>query len=141
MKINLLQKQKSPRLVLSKIKPIVRDILTLQPLPLSELSITFVDDALMGSLHLEFLGDPEPTDVLTFPLGTLGEIVISTDTCQRQARVYKTDFQRELMLYVVHGILHLSGFDDHTSADTRRMRIREKAIMGRLKSFDFLRKK
>ena len=76
------------------------------------------------------------TDVLAFDLrdrksasALEGEIVISTGAACRQARQFKTTPQREVTLYVVHGILHLLGYDDHRPADIRKMRSKEKELM------------
>ncbi len=85
--------------------------------------VAFVDDVCQSDLHLRFLGVAGPTDVITFPLdddtpgGGLGEVVISTDTAVRQAADHPEapidgDPNREVLLYVVHGVLHLLGYDD-----------------------------
>lgn len=58
-----------------------------------------------------------------------GEIVISTDTAIKNAKVYHTTPQREILLYVVHGILHLLGYDDHRNCDIRKMRRQEQILM------------
>lgn len=62
----------------------------------------------------------------------MGDIVISTDAVIKNARIYKTTHPQELMLYVVHGILHLLGYDDHAEKDIRRMRKKESELMGLL---------
>jgi len=66
----------------------------------------------MTKLHQRFLGIPEPTDVLTFHHG---EIVISAETARRQARALGSTTEDELRLYVLHGLLHLCGFDDKSA--------------------------
>ena len=98
------------------------------------LSVVLVTDDDMCSLHDEFLGDPTPTDVLSFPLRTtddepteesdspFGEVVVSVDTAAREAAKRGLPVAREVALYAIHGTLHLAGFDDHDSADRRVMR-------------------
>jgi len=72
-------------------------------------SVTIVGDRRMATLHRQFCGIPETTDVLTFQYG---EIVISAETAARQARQFHSTTERELQLYLLHGLLHLCGFDD-----------------------------
>ncbi len=85
---------------------------------LPEISIAIVSDRRMAALHEEFMNVSGPTDVLTFDHG---EIVISADTASRNARAFRNPVARELLLYVVHGLLHLHGFDDRTPADRQKM--------------------
>src|SRR6476659_10253266 len=78
---------------------------------LSEIFMWLISDRRMALLHRKFLGQSGPTDVLTFQHG---EIFISVDTARRHARVFENSLLRELQLYIVHGLLHLRGFDDRT---------------------------
>lgn len=91
-----------------------------------ELSVAFLTDAALARLHADFLGDPATTDVITFEgrpeFGLAGEICVSADTAARFARDHGRDFSAELTLYVVHGWLHLAGYDDLEPAKKRVMR-------------------
>lgn len=91
-----------------------------------ELSIAFLTDAALARLHGDFLGDPTTTDVITFEgrpeFGLAGEICVSADTAARFARDHDRDFSAELTLYVIHGWLHLAGYDDLEPAKKRVMR-------------------
>jgi probable rRNA maturation factor len=107
--------------------------------PLRELSLALVGDARMSQLHGRFMDDPSTTDVLTFPLeqnsqaqATSGEIVINFSQAIRQARRRGIAVQNELLLYALHGMLHLMGLDDRTDADYRRMHRREDRILTQL---------
>jgi probable rRNA maturation factor len=107
--------------------------------PLQELSLVLVGDRRMAELHQQFLEIPGPTDVLTFPLDTdgkgrviAGEIVICTAEAARVARRLGTTVERELLLYALHGILHLIGHDDRTDAGFAAMHRTEDAILTRL---------
>jgi probable rRNA maturation factor len=93
---------------------------------LNEIFIWLVSDRRMALLHRKFLGQSGPTDVLTFQHG---EIFISVDTARRQARAFENPLLRELKLYIVHGLLHLHGFDDQTPAEARRMRNAQEKIL------------
>lgn len=97
-------------------------------------------DRRIQALNQKYLKRNHPTDVLAFDLkritlksraakNLVGEVVISTDTVLRSAKTFKTQSERELILCVIHGILHLLGFDDHRVADTKRMRQKEKELL------------
>lgn len=94
-----------------------------------ELSLVFVRDRELTRMHADWLGDPSPTDVLSFDLGDAGEIVTSFECARRTARERGVDPGRELSLYVVHGVLHLCGHDDRTKPDRARMRAAERAVL------------
>lgn len=65
-----------------------------------------------------------------YPINSInGEIVISTETAIRNSQIYKTRKLEEILLYIIHGILHLCGFDDHTKEQKKRMRQREQYIL------------
>jgi len=72
----------------------------------------------MAALHQEFMNIPGPTDVLTFQHG---EIVVSVETAQQNAERFATSAADEIKLYVIHGLLHLLGFDDRTREEARVM--------------------
>lgn len=107
-----------------------------------ELSLVFLTDAALAQLHGDFLGDPSPTDVITFEgepsLGTAGEICVSVDTAAAYARKHRRDFAAELTLYVVHGWLHLAGYDDLVPAKKRAMRRAERRALELLHRADCL---
>ncbi|MSU22893.1 MAG: rRNA maturation RNase YbeY [Opitutus sp.] len=112
--------------------------------PSGELSLVFLTDAALARLHADFLADPAPTDVITFggnpALRLAGEICVSADAALRQVNSFvvpalaggrrapakagttTTAFSAELTLYLVHGWLHLAGYDDLQPAKKRAMR-------------------
>lgn len=100
------------------------------------LSIAVVPDRRLTRMHAEWLGDPTPTDVLSFDLGDevseAGEIVASHTCARRTARERGVEPGRELALYVVHGILHLCGHDDHAPRDRAAMRAAETRVLAAL---------
>jgi probable rRNA maturation factor len=112
------------------------------PPPAGELSIAFLTDAAQARLHAQFLDDPTPTDVITFPgdpaAGLAGEICVSVDTARNYALRHDRSFARELLLYVVHGYLHLSGLDDTTPVARRTMRAAERAALAHLEQVGHL---
>jgi probable rRNA maturation factor len=97
-----------------------------------EVSLLLTDDAEMAELHGQFLGDPTPTDVMSFEMGDGAEIVVSVETATRMARASGHEVTAEVALYIVHGMLHTLGYDDIDDDDRRRMREAERTIMARL---------
>jgi probable rRNA maturation factor len=101
--------------------------------PAGELSLVFLTDDALAQLHADFMDDPTTTDVITFEgdaaAGTAGDICVSVDTASSYARKHRRDFSAELTLYVIHGWLHLSGYDDLRPAKKRVMRRAESRAM------------
>jgi probable rRNA maturation factor len=93
---------------------------------LRELFVCLISDRRMASLHREFVHKSGPTDVITFQHG---EIFISVETAKRHARSFETSLTHELRLYLVHGVLHLHGFDDHTETEARKMERTQEGIL------------
>lgn len=106
--------------------------------PPGELSIVFVTDREIARIHADFMNDPTATDVITFEgdatAGLAGEICVSADTARAYAREHGRDFAEELTLYVVHGWLHLAGYDDLRPDRKRRMRAAEARALALLRA-------
>jgi probable rRNA maturation factor len=107
--------------------------------PLAEMSLALVGDRRMGELHERFMGIAGPTDVLTFELEhdrrgrvAAGEVVVCVPHAVRAARRGGVAVRKEVLLYALHGMLHLCGFDDRTDRDFVRMHQREDDILRRL---------
>lgn len=99
-----------------------------------ELSIAIVDDETMHALNRQYLNHDYPTDVLSFPLECKadwleGEIIISADTAAREAAEVGWEAGTEMLLYVVHGTLHLIGHDDHDPVARQAMRLAERRYL------------
>ncbi|MFZ4731604.1 MAG: rRNA maturation RNase YbeY [Pirellulales bacterium] len=98
------------------------------------ITLLLVDDAGIGTLHDRWLGDPRPTDVITFDLGAgdgsviQGDIACSAETAVREAAHYGWPARCELAYYAIHGVLHLTGYDDRRGNDRRAMRAREREV-------------
>ena len=101
--------------------------------PAGELSVAFLTDDALAELHQRFMGDPSATDVITFAgdaaHGTAGEICVSADAARRSAGPGAGRLSRELTLYLVHGWLHLAGYDDRDPAARRSIRGAEARAM------------
>ena len=117
----------------------------------AEVSVLITDDDLVRELNREFLGEDEPTDVLSFGMGQLdgpgpdgapafvqppdnilhlGEIIISFPFAVRQAQQEEHPVDWEIAHLLVHGVLHLLGYDHLEADDEQEMRAREHAILG-----------
>jgi probable rRNA maturation factor len=106
---------------------------------LKELSVAMVGDKKMSDLHQRFMGIAGPTDVLTFPLDAdrrgrpvAGEVVVCVPEARRRAKAEGVPVERELLLYALHGMLHLCGYDDRTDASFRAMHRTEDQILTQL---------
>ncbi len=105
----------------------------------AEISVTFVDNAEIAELNAQYRNKPQPTDVLSFPLGEngqydrnpetgaalLGDIVISLERAVEQAKLYGHSLQREVAFLTVHSMFHLLGYD-HEAGGLEAVRMREK---------------
>jgi probable rRNA maturation factor len=105
----------------------------------AELSVVLVADPEMIHLNTRFHDRARTTDVLAFPYegaagdGVVrGEIIVNTDQARRVAAEHAHTPEDELLLYIVHGALHLLGYDDHDPDETRAMRRREQDVLQRL---------
>ncbi len=115
-------------------------ILSALACPDAELSVLIVSDEEIREFNRDFLGRDRPTNVISFPMqegeesglhaDLLGDVVISADTAARDAAEAGTDFEKELYFLLLHGILHLVGFNhEGTSAEeVRRMEAKEDEI-------------
>lgn len=103
------------------------------PIEKGELSVVFVSDIIIAKVHETFMDDPSPTDVITFPadpaMNFAGEIIVSVDHAIDQAKVLNEPFSQELSLYLIHGWLHLAGYDDRSEKDRIKMREAEKEAL------------
>ncbi|MDP8213112.1 MAG: rRNA maturation RNase YbeY [Candidatus Zapsychrus exili] len=128
--------QKKINLKPLQIVKIAKTILRHEGIKKSIVSIVFVTSQKIIALNKKFLGKTYATDVLAFDFkgdaknGALeGDIIISTDAVIKNSKEFKTNVEEEIALYVIHGILHLLGFDDHKKKDTEVMRLKEKELL------------
>lgn len=106
-----------------------------------ELSILFVDDAAIQKLNRHYLGRNHPTNVIAFPMREgefallsphlLGDIVVSVETAYRQAKAFSLTRSEALIFLMIHGILHLAGYDHEGSkSGAREMASKERELLG-----------
>ena len=108
----------------------------------AELSLVLVNDMYIRNLNWKYRRKDSATDVLAFQMRDsrglsgviLGDVVISVETAKKEAKKRKKDFQDELDLYFVHGILHLLGYDDEKPHARKKMKLKEQEILKLLKN-------
>ena len=119
-----------------RLRRAVRMILEDESIERAKIGVAVVDDRTIAELHQRYLDDPDPTDVLSFllersPKYLEGEIVVSADTAAASAPTYNWTAAEELLLYVIHGALHLVGYDDSTPKKRPKMREKEGEYLAR----------
>jgi probable rRNA maturation factor len=119
-----------------RLRQAVENVLLSGGIAAAEVSVAVVDDPTIHRLNVEFLQHDYPTDVLSFLLERSGdqlegEIIASADTAIRNAQQYCWSPGDELLLYVIHGSLHLIGYDDTTDELAALMRKAEAEELGR----------
>ena len=103
------------------------------------ISCAVVTDEEIHAINRQYLGHDYPTDIITFPLEVKpleAELVISAETARRQARDYGVRLREECVRLAVHGILHLTGYDDGDEQARRRMKRKEDALVAQFMNSD-----
>jgi len=144
VKITIRNFQKKIPINPKRIKATIRKVLSAKPFKKpGEITVCFVNDRSIKQLNLIYLHKNNPTDVLTFDIsGPLdkkritADIVISTDTVIHNAKIFKTSFLYELHLYIVHGLLHILGFDDKNATQRKLMDRATSRILAKLRLGD-----
>ena len=122
----------------ARMREAVRTVLAGEDVAEYEISLAFVDNSTIHRLNQRYLQHDEPTDVLSFPLSDAnaaklaGELVVGVEVAAEQAADRGHDVQDELTLYVIHGLLHLCGYDDHEDDERAAMRARERFYLRQL---------
>jgi probable rRNA maturation factor len=108
-----------------RVRPLLRRLKAALPLlprplpaPLAAIHFVLIDRAAMARVHGDFLGEPTETDVITFPYG---EILICPAVARDRAAEFNLEVEQEILLYALHGLLHLAGYDDTTPELAKEM--------------------
>lgn len=121
-----------------RLRDVARAVLEGEAVKKAKVNIVLLTDPAIHEINRRFLQHDEPTDVITFPLSNPGaalleaEILISTDTAQTSATEQGHTVEDEILLYLVHGLLHLCGYDDHAPRDRKQMRARERHYLEKM---------
>ncbi|HET8576794.1 MAG TPA: rRNA maturation RNase YbeY [Methylomirabilota bacterium] len=137
MPVSIQNRQRRVRLSLPRLRALAGRTLSALGRADQEVHVGVVGDREIRRLNARYLGHRRPTDVLAFnldapgPARLLGEVIISAETARRQSRRLRVPLALELDLLLVHGLLHLVGYDDHDPVEARLMHERERELLSR----------
>ena len=137
-KISIAMPSPAVRLDRARMRDIVRTVLAGEGVAQYEISLAFVDNPTIHRLNKHYLDHDQPTDVLTFPFSNAsakelaGELIVGVEVAREQAAERGHDVQVEVGLYVIHGLLHLCGYDDKSTNSAKKMRGRERHYLAKL---------
>ena len=135
LSVSVANQQEALELDFARIKTVARGVLQGEGLSDAKLTLAFMTDAAIHALNKRFLEHDEPTDVITFPYSQKplhGDLAISTDTAITAAAERGHEASEELLLYVIHGILHLCGYDDTSEKKQKVMKHKEAEYLSKL---------
>jgi probable rRNA maturation factor len=150
MKIQIENQQKRIKIDKRKIRADVNKLLKLLDCGNKEISITFVDDKTIQSINKKYLSKDRPTNVISFSLQEgefgginpemLGDVVVSVDTAESDAEKGHLTFDEEILFLIIHGLLHLLGYDhvNTSKANALKMKRKENELFGLLTKTDFV---
>lgn len=133
MKIYSINRQRALKIPKNFTTSLVRVVLELEKVCCKTVFVYFVTEKRICDLHQQFFNDPSPTDCISFPIDKelLGEVFVCPRTALNYVKKNGGDPYQEVALYIIHGILHLLGYDDLAPAQRRVMRKKEKRCMER----------
>jgi probable rRNA maturation factor len=137
LQVALTNEQTSLEIDPTRLRQAVETVLSGEGISAGEISLAVVDDEAIHELNRRWLEHDEPTDVLSFVLEEAdgyreGEIIVSADTALVRSGEFGWSAHEELLLYVIHGTLHLAGYDDKSPDERERMRQRERFYLERV---------
>lgn len=143
MIVRIVNQQKAMVIASKQVKALANEVVALEKRNCDELAIHFLNKKKSGVLHQQYFQDPSPTDCLSFPIDIektnkseyclLGDVFVCPEVAIEYAAAHGKNPYEELSLYIVHGILHLIGYDDLDPKDRACMRIAERKHMKNLK--------
>lgn len=144
MIVNVFNSQKTLKIDPDAVVPLVQQVIKSEKQSCDEVSIYFVNTKKICKLHKDFFDDPSTTDCISFPLDDdddfpyriLGEVFVCPETALKYAEDHEGDPFEETTLYIVHGLLHLMGYDDIDEKKRALMRLAEAKHMKKLKKLD-----
>jgi len=137
MEIDVSEQHKFPQLSAIPVKQISDQATELMDFSEGICDIIFCDSDKISDLHKQYLNDPGITDVITFNLGDSqieGEIYICVEQAQNQAAEYQVSLSDEISRLIIHGLLHLKGFEDNTEEKRKIMKHQEERFLKSIKN-------
>lgn len=145
MKVHVENNQKDLQIFLPGVESLANSVVTFEGYQYDEVGIHFVSSQEISALHQEYFNDPSTTDCISFPIDNssqtetyrpLGDVFVCPEVAIAYAAKHKIDPYQELTLYVVHGLLHLMGYDDMEKGDKISMRAAERRQMRHLMALE-----
>jgi rRNA maturation RNase YbeY len=129
VKVTVFSAHRKYRISKAWIVEIIKSVFRRETISRGAINVIFTTDGYIKKINSVFLGHSYPTDVISFRLDDVGpvegEIYISLDRARIQAKAFGVPFKNEVKRLVVHGTLHLVGYDDREKNDRARMRLKE----------------
>jgi probable rRNA maturation factor len=129
--VNVINQQSALSISTDQVQKIVKEVIRAESQRCDEVDLYFVDTPTICQLHADFFQDDSPTDCISFPLDDeseaspyrlLGDVFVCPATAVAYAKKHHLNPYDETLLYIVHGLLHLMGYDDLNNQDRREMR-------------------
>lgn len=150
MKVDIINKQEALIIIPSQVRRLVKVVILGEKVICNEVAIHFIDTKEISALHSQFFNDPSTKDCISFPLDephdckidylVLGDVFVCPETAIEYSARKSLEPYREVSLYIVHGLLHLMGYDDMDVSSKRKMRTAEKRHMSCLEKLGFILK-
>ncbi len=143
--VKIINRQKIKRINLKSLSKYLKKVSSLLNISSKKFTVIICDNRLIKALNKKYLGKNSTTDVLAFPLTDihepdfLGEVVVSLAKAVSTSAKLGIRWQDELMLYIVHGILHFCEYDDRTKRESMRMQKKQEEILEALSRKDYIR--
>jgi probable rRNA maturation factor len=146
MIVHIFNEQEDLKIPLDRLESIIKEVLKKEQRNCDEVSIYFVDTQVIRQLHLDYFNDDSTTDCISFPMDDeeaspykiLGEVFVCPQTAIDYAHPRQLDAYEETILYTVHGLLHLMGYDDIEEDDYQKMKEAESRHMIHLKQMNLI---
>lgn len=144
MIINVIDEQNAMSFMPDSVQGIVAEVIREENQKCDEVTIYFVDTATICELHEQFFDDPSPTDCISFPMDDeplldyriLGDVFVCPETAIAYGISHGKEPIKEVELYIIHGLLHLMGYDDIEENDRKAMREAEKRCIAKIKKLN-----
>lgn len=126
----VIQNQKTLNISEQSVQAIIKEFLTVANVHYDEVTIHFIDNETMCDLHYDYFNDPSPTDCISFPMDdtevpgyrVMGDVFVCPETAINYVQEHGGNVYQEVTLYVIHGLLHLIGYDDIEDEENQAMR-------------------
>lgn len=144
--VDIYNRQDKLKISKKRLREIVLLFCKLEAIATNQVIVHLVDNREIMELHLKYFNDGDPTDCISFPIDSpyedncicLGEIFISTDVACEYANHNGIDPQKEVALYLIHGLLHLIGYKDDTAEERKAMTQKQNQLLATITETNFL---